>query len=148
MNHRVASRRLVFNMRRVAALGLVLLVGGCAGTDEESGTFMPGSKLAVQPFPDNYRTDILAFMRTYLNDLKSVHDAVIATPEQRTISGRQRYIVCLRYTASGQGNTAGGPGERAAVFLDGRMERLIEKGAEMCAGATFTPFPEMEKLTR
>jgi len=146
MNHRAESRRL--DMRRVAVLGVALLVTGCAGTDEEGGTFMPSGKYAVQPFPDNYKADILAFMHTYLNDLKSVHDAAIATPEQRTIAGRQRYVVCLRYSASGQGNTAGGAGERAAIFLDGRMERLIEKGQEMCAGATFTPFPDMEKLTR
>ncbi len=148
MIHRVASRRLVVNMRGVAALCAALLVGGCAGMDEDNGTFMPGAKYRVQPFPDGYKADILAFMHTYLNDLKSVHDAEIAAPELHTISGHERYIVCLRYSASGQGNTAGGAGERAAVFLDGRMERLLEKGREMCTGATYTPFPDMEKLTR
>ncbi|MDR3468712.1 MAG: hypothetical protein P4M07_22510 [Xanthobacteraceae bacterium] len=134
--------------QRVAALCLVLLAGGCAGTDEEPGTFMPSGKLAVQPYPDNYRADILAFMHTYLNDLQSVRGASIASPEQRMIGGRSRYVVCLRYSASGQGDVASGGGERAAVFVDGRMERLIEKGRELCTGATYTPFPDMEKLVR
>jgi len=134
--------------RSVAALCLFLLVGGCADTGEESGTFMPSGRYAVQPFPENYKADILAFMRTYLNDPRSVREAAIAPPDQRTIGGRARYVVCLRYTASGQGEIAGGAGERAAVFLDGRMERLVEKGRELCKGATYAPFPEMEKLTR
>jgi hypothetical protein len=147
MNHRVKSPPVPFQ-RPVATFLLLLLLGGCAGNGEESGTFMPSGHYAVQPFPDNYKADILAFMHTYLNDPRSVRDAAIAPPDQRTIGGRTRYVVCLRYTASGQGDTAGGGGERAAVFLDGRMERLVEKGRELCAGATYTPFPEMEKLTR
>lgn len=130
--------------RRLAVFFLILLVGGCAGSGEESGTFMPSSHLAVQPFPENYKADILAFMHTYLNDLRSVRGAAISPPEQRTIGDRSRYVVCLRYATSAQGESS----ERAAVFLDGRMERLIEKAREQCAGASYTPFPEMEKLTR
>jgi hypothetical protein len=134
--------------RRVAALGLTLLLGACAGFGEDGGTYMPTAKNAVQPVPETYRTDILAFMTTYINDLHSVHDAAISTPQLHTIGGRERYVVCVRYTASGQGDMPGGGGDRAAVFLDGRMERLIEKGRELCEGATYTPFPEMEKLKR
>lgn len=129
--------------RGLAALCLILLVGGCAGSGEESGTFLPSGRYAVQPFPENYKADILAFMHTYLNDLRSVRGAAIAPPEQRTIGDHSRYVVCLRY-ATAQGESS----ERAAVFLDGRMERLIEKGRELCANASYTPFPEMEKLTR
>ena len=115
---------------------------------EDSGTFMPAAKNAVQPFPETYKADILAFMHTYLNDLHSVHGAQIATPTLHAVGGRDRYIVCLRYSASGQGDSPGGGGDRAAVFLDGRLERLLEKGKELCEGAAYTPFPEMEKLTR
>lgn len=142
MNHRIANRRLVLLKRGLTACCLALMVGACAGSDEESGTFMPNGRLSVQPFPENYKADILAFMHTYINDLGSIRDASIASPEQRTVSGHPRYVVCLRYTAAGTG------GERAAVFLDGRMERLVERAREFCAGVTYTPFPEMQKLTR
>jgi hypothetical protein len=145
---RPANLRSVSVVRRIAALAVAALASGCAGGSEEAGTFMPGSKYAVQPFPDNYKSDILAFMHTYLNDPRSVRDAAIAPPGLSTVGGRQRYIVCVRYTASGRGDTYGGSGDRAAVFLDGRLERLVEKGGELCAGASYAPFPEMEKLTR
>ncbi len=131
--------------RSIAVLGLALTVTACASTDENA-PYSGGSALAVQPFPANYRADILAFMRTYLNNPQAVHEAVIAEPVQRSVGSQQRYVACVRYVANGQGDA--GSGERAVIFLDGRLERLIEKGRELCAGATYQPFPEMEKLTR
>jgi hypothetical protein len=38
--------------------------------------------------------------------------------------------------------------ERAILYLNGRLDRLVEKADEICAGATYAPFPELEKLTR
>jgi hypothetical protein len=141
------SGRLVMIGRSVAALGVALAVSACAGLGGgENIPYTAASSLAVQPYPVNYRADLLAFMRTYLNDPRSVRNAAIAEPVQREIGDKQRYVACLRYTATGQGDAGGG--ERAALYLDGRFERLIEKARELCAGATYVPFPEMEKLTR
>jgi hypothetical protein len=134
--------------RRMAVVGIALATAACAGLGDESSTYMPsGSGLAVQPYPTNYRADLLAFMRTYLNDPRAVRDAVIAEPVQRTVAGKQRYVACVRYTAAGRGDNYGG-GDRAALYLDRRMERLIEKAKELCADATYGPFPEMEQLSR
>ena len=46
-----------------------------------------------------YRADIVAFMRTYLNDPTGVRDAFISEPALRTLESADRYTVCLRYTA-------------------------------------------------
>ena len=54
---------------------------------------------ANQPFPNNYRPELLAFLKTYLNNPVGVHDAVMAEPVQRTVGGRLRYVSCLRFSA-------------------------------------------------
>ena len=40
------------------------------------------------------------------------------------------------------------PRERAMLFVDGRLDRIIENAAEPCAGLAYAPFAELEKLTR
>jgi hypothetical protein len=135
-------------MRGVAAACLVLLVAACASTGDENISLTAASTLAVQPFPTNYRADLLAFMRTYLNDPRGVRNAVISEPVQRTVSGKPRYVACVRYTATEKGDGINGSGDRAVIYLDGRLERLIEKPRELCADAVYASFPEMEKLSR
>jgi hypothetical protein len=34
------------------------------------------------------------------------------------------------------------------LFLNGRLDRLIEKSGELCAGVAMAPFPELEKMSR
>lgn len=140
------SRALATFWRTVIVVGMALAVMACASGGDESAPYSGGSALTVQPYPANYRADLLAFMRTYLNDPRSVRDAAIAEPVQRDVGGKQRYVACVRYTANGQGDA--GAGERAVLYLDGRLERLIEKGRELCTGVAYAPFSEMEKLAR
>ena len=40
------------------------------------------------------------------------------------------------------------PRERAILFVDGRLDRIVENASEPCAGAVYAPFPELEKMTR
>jgi len=101
-----------------------------------------------QSYPTNYRPDLLAFMKTYLNDPRGVRAAMVAEPVQRTIGARKLYTVCLRYNARDADGRYAGPKERLAVFIDGRLDRLMEEGSEECHSASYASFPEMEKLTR
>ena len=103
---------------------------------------------ANQPFPDNYRAELLAFMRTYLNNPVGVHDAAMAEPVQRTVGGRPRYVSCLRFTPRESDGSYRAPRERAIVYVNGRLDRMVEKASELCAGAAYAPFPDLEKLTR
>ena len=127
------------------ALGLV----GCAWTGgNDNLSFTADRGIENQPFPANYRPELLAFLRTYLNDPRGVREAAIADPAQKKVGGRLRYVVCLRFSARGTDGGYAAAKQRAAIYVDGRFDRLMEDGGELCEGAAYTPFPEMEKLTR
>ena len=132
--------------RRSWLLLLAVALAGCASTDNLSYT--SDRDEAVQVSPTNYRSDLLALLKTYLNDPRGVREAMIAEPVQRKVGGRQRFVVCLRFNAKETDGSYRGVKERGALFVDGRLDRLIEKPEDLCAGATYAPFPELEKLTR
>lgn len=127
---------------------LPLLLAACAGGDDKSLTYTDDRGVSDQPFPTNYRPELLAFLKTYLNNPKGVREAAMAEPQQRVVGGRLRYVSCLRYDARGMDGNYGGMRERAVLFVDGRLDRIIENAGELCAGAAYAPFPELEKLTR
>ena len=135
--------------RCAAILLLPIGLAACASSDEGRGeSYSSDRGGAEQPYPNNYRPELLAFMKTYLNNPVGVRDAVVAEPVQRTVGGRQRYVSCLRYSARDSDGNYGGVRERAVVYVDGRLDHVVEKAAETCAGAAYAPFPELEKLTR
>jgi len=136
-------------LSRAAILLLPIALAACASSDEsKSITFTDDRGVANQPFPSNYRAEILAFMKTYLNNPAGVRDAAIADPVQRTIGGRLRYISCLRFAARESDGSYREPRERAALFVDSRLDRVIENASEPCAGLAYAPFPALEKMTR
>jgi hypothetical protein len=132
-----------------AILLLPIVLAACAGGEDRDAAFnIDNGSDANQPFPDNYRTELLAFMKTYLNNPAGVHDAVMAEPVQRTVGGRLRYVSCLRFSAREADGTYRQPRERAILYVNGRLDRVAENASEVCAGAVYAPFPELEKLTR
>jgi hypothetical protein len=98
--------------------------------------------------PANYRADVVAFMRIYLNDPSGVRDAQISEPELRDIDHSSRYSVCLRYNARKTGGQYAGSKDSLIVFSDGRLDRIIDNGRERCRSAAYQPFPELERMTR
>lgn len=141
--------RLGRSAKRVICLMLPIMLAACASGDE-GGSFslFSESKDTPQSFPANYRAELLAFMKTYLNNPVGVHEAAMAEPVMRDVNGKTRYISCLRYSARESDGSYREPRERAVLFVNGRLDRLIEKSGELCAGVALAPFPEMEKLTR
>ena len=135
--------------KHVASLMLPIVLAACASGDEgRSLSLFSDSKDTPQSFPANYRSELLAFMKTYLNNPVGVHEAAMAEPIMRDVNGKMRYISCLRYSARESDGSYREPRERAVLFLNGRLDRLIEKSGELCAGVALAPFPEMEKMTR
>ncbi len=132
----------------MAILLLPVVLAGCAGGEDREAALNIDSGGATQPFPSNYRTEIIAFMRTYLNNPVGVHDAVMAEPVQRTVGGRLRYVSCLRFAARESDGSYREPRERAILYVNGRLDRVADNAGEICAGAVYAPFPELEKLTR
>lgn len=124
--------------RRAALVSIIALaLGACA---------MPaGLQSAVdarEPYPANYRSEIPAFLRSYLNEPTGLRDAAMAEPVLREVGGRNRYVSCLRFTQAGKSQQV------AIVYLDGRLDRGLTTPAETCAAAAYAPFPELEKLSR
>lgn len=136
-------------VRLALILTLPLALAACFGSDGDRPTLMDGSQAGgPQPFPDNFRGDTLALMRTYLNNPVGVREASMAEPVLREIGGRQFYVSCLRFTPRETDGSYKGMRERAVVFVNGRADRVIDRAGELCTGAVYVPFPELEKMTR
>src|SRR6185437_12248082 len=128
---------------------LPMALVGCAGSEDgRDAAFNIDSGSANQPFPDNYRAELLAFMKTYLNNPVGVHDAALAEPVQRTVGGRLRYITCLRFTPRESDASYREVRERAILYVNGRLDRVVENASDICAGAVYAPYPELQLLTR
>ena len=141
--------RLRKSAKIAAILLLPIVLAACAGSDDgKSITYTDDRGVSNQPYPNNYRAEVLAFMKTYLNNPVGVHDAAMAEPVQRVIGGRLRYITCLRYSPRESDGNYREPRERAILFVDGRLDRVAENASEPCAGAVYAPFPDLEKMTR
>jgi hypothetical protein len=131
---------------------IVFLLGGCAHQrPQQSGVY--GSEEEINTFPTNYKTDIAAAMRAYVNDPSGIRDASISEPVLKPASSAlpERYVACLRFNAKKSATVYAGNKEIAAVFLAGRFDQFVDAQKEeqaLCANATYTPFPELEKLPR
>ena len=135
--------------KRAAILMLPIVLAACAGSDDSrSITYTDDRGVANQPYPDNYRAELLAFMKTYLNNPVGVHGAAMAEPVQRTVGGRLRYVTCLRFSPRESDGSYRALRERAILYVNGRLDRMVENASDVCAGAVYAPFPELEKLAR
>ena len=135
------------NGLRWLALGLSFVLAGC------NSDWLNARDRAVQayttPPAPGYKADIVAFMRTYLNDPTGVREAFLAEPALRTLENVERYTVCLRYTArKGVGQPYAASKDSLVLFRDGRLDRIIDAARETCKDATYQPFRELEQLSR
>ena len=60
----------------------------------------------------------------------------------------ERYASCVRYNARKSTGEYEGSKDRLVVFLGGRLDTMVWRAADQCAGAAWQPFPELERLTR
>jgi hypothetical protein len=142
------SLRLGISVRILAALLLPALLAGCL-TDEGGGSMSFSSDSDVaQPYPGNYKSQMLSYLHVYLNNPVGVREAVIAEPMQRTVGGRERYVTCLRYSERRLDGTYREAHDRAVLFVNGRLDRMIANAGDECAGAVYAPFPELEQMQR
>jgi hypothetical protein len=124
-----------------------VVLGGCGHHRPEADN---GGGDGLHAYPANYKVDILAAMRTYLNDPSGIHDAAISEPMIKSIAYSTRYVVCLRFNGKQSNGTYAGPKQIAAEFLAGRFDDFVDTAAAhtACADAVYAPFPELEKLPR
>jgi hypothetical protein len=140
---------------RWLALATVLALGGatggCATDGEPSPAELKARWEAQNVYPQNYKTDLLAFFRTYLNDPEHVRSAQVSQPVRKTIGPGERFVACVRYRARGAGGQYGPAKDGVATYVSGKLDRFFDSEAQvksMCADVALGPFPELEKLTR
>jgi hypothetical protein len=136
-------------MRWIVLLA-VLVVGGCATEVGPSPAELKAQWEQQNVFPQNYRNDLLAFLRTYLNDPTHIRGAMVSAPQRKVVGPGERYVACVRYNARVDGKYAGAK-DSVAIYVSGKLDRVLHAPAEvqgLCKGATYAPFPELEKLTR
>jgi hypothetical protein len=126
-------------------------LGGCTTDVGPSPAELKARWEAQNVNPQNYRQDLLAFMRTYLNDPTHVRGAAVSQPQLRYIGPGERYVVCVRYNARNTDGKYQGSKDGAATFVSGKLERFFDVPREvraLCKDAAFAPFPELERLSR
>jgi hypothetical protein len=132
--------------RHVGLIIMALALSACAGGHHKTDEAGEG----VNAYPTNYKTDILAAMRVYLSDPTAIRDASISEPALKpaSLTMPSRYMLCLRFNPKKTATVYEGMREVAAVFVAGRFDQFIETPKDICAGVTYAPFPELEKLSR
>lgn len=131
--------------RGVLPLLCLLLLPGCL--DREWLAARERDSQASAQSPPNYRAEIVALMRTYLNDPTNVRDAYISAPEVRTFNNINRYSVCVRYNPRNSSGYAGSK-DSLVIFSHGRLDNIIDNARVQCKDAAYEPFRELETMAR
>ena len=104
--------------------------------------------------PQNYKADMLAFLRTYLNDPTQVRDGDgLAAAAARYVGPGERYVACVRFNARNSDGKYVGIKDGRRRLRVGQARPLHRHPKELrerdCARTPrYAPFPELEKLTR
>lgn len=133
------------------AVSVAVALGGCATETGPSASELKARWDAQNVFPQGYRQDLLAFLRTYLNDPSHVRSASVSQPQLKYIGPGDRYVACVRYNARNSDGKYVGSKDGAAVYVAGKLDRFLDTPKdvrELCKEVAFVPFPELERLTR
>lgn len=135
---------------RFLAMLVLLALGGCASDLGPSGAELEARWEAQNVYPQNYRQDLLAFLRTYLNDPSHVRNAGVSQPQRKTVGPGERYVACVRYNARDGAGKYAGTKDGAAVYVSGKLDRFLDgkQAQPYCKDVAYAPFPELERLTR
>jgi hypothetical protein len=138
--------------RLLASLAAAALAG-CATDIGPTSAELKARWDAENIYPQNYRQDLLAFLRTYLNDPAHVRGAAVSQPQLKYIGPGDRYVSCVRFNARNTDGKYVGSKDGAATFVSGKLERFFDtprelRELELCKDAVFAPFPELERLAR
>jgi hypothetical protein len=158
------NRFLAADMARISRLLVLIGIAASSCADRYAIEAQRRTLEAQNVPPANYKPDLLAFMRTYLNNPQNVRNAAMSEPQKLMVIDLERYASCLRYNPKNNAGRYTGLRDHLAVFISGKFDRLIElseaeRGAgagsealrplrNYCATASYQPFPELEQLRR
>jgi hypothetical protein len=140
----------------LAAVTLVVALAGCG-----SGRLREERETRINVYPDNYRTDLLAALHTYVSDPAHIRDAYVSDPAIRPIGAQNRYATCVRFNARNSDGRYTGSKDVLAVFVAGRFDQFVDSSLgpagqssqaspvkELCSQAEYKRFPEAEAMVR
>jgi hypothetical protein len=136
---------------RWLTLAAAFLIGGCTTEVGPTQAELKANWEAQNIYPENYRQDLLAFLRTYLNDPTHIRDAAVSQPQRQTFGPAERFIACVRYDARKSNGQYAGLKDGAAVYVSGKLDQFLDAQKqvhELCKDAVYSPFPDLQKLTR
>jgi hypothetical protein len=124
--------------KAVLACILTLLLAAVAGCSDFEFWGKPEKK-AVDPnaYPEDYKKDVLAYVKTHPAELQNAREASISTPALKQFGTQSRYFACLRVN---------GPDwrkEKMLVFYSGGINQFTDAQGDQCAAAAYQPFPEL-----
>jgi hypothetical protein len=137
-------------MRPVALL-VAAALAACTTNLEPSASELKARWDAENVYPQQYKQDVLAFLRTYLNDPSHVRGAGISQPQLKYIGPGDRYVACVRYDARNTDGKYLGSKDGAAIYVGGKLDRFFDTPSgvrELCKEVAYAPFPELERLAR
>ena len=133
------------------AVSVAVALGGCASDLEPSASELKSRWDAQNVYPQAFRQDLLAFLRTYLNDPSQVRGAEISQPQLKYVGPGDRYVACVRYNSRNSDGKYLGSRDGAAIYVGGKLDRFLDTPRDvrqLCKEVAFAPFPELERLTR
>src|SRR5512141_2663709 len=113
MDSGIRMRNWARGIMAVAALALA----GCASEIGPSKSELKARWDAENVYPQGYRQDLLAFLRTYLNDPSHVRSASVSQPQLKYIGPGDRYVACVRYNARNSDGKYVGSKDGAAIYV-------------------------------
>lgn len=138
-------------MGRLALAIAALALGGCSNEIGPSKAELKANWEAQNSFPLAYKSDLMAYMRTYLNDPSNIREAAVSQPRRKDIGPGDRYVACVRYNARKTDGKYAGTKEGLAVYVSGKLDRFFDTPSDVrafCGDAVYAPFPELERIAR
>jgi hypothetical protein len=122
-------------------------LGGCSGSSiPDLSSYYKEKPTGQNIFPADYKQELAAFLRTYIENPRQVRDAAIGTPVLRPIGGKPHYVTCVRYNPRNFENKYEGNKEKLAIFIDGKMNQFVESDPQICPGLAYQRYPEIENM--
>ena len=138
-------------------IAIAVALAGCG-----SGRLREEREARINIYPDNYRTDLLAALHTYVSDPTNIRDAYVSEPALKPIGTLNRYAACVRFNARNSDGRYTGSKDVLAIFVAGRFDQFIDDAStqlspanqasqvtfvkELCGQAEYKRFPELEAM--
>jgi hypothetical protein len=123
--------------RAVLGCVLIMLLAAVAGCSDFEFWGKPEKAVDPTAYPENYKKDVLTYVRTHPRELLNAREASISTPALKQFGTQSRYFACLRVN---------GPDwrkEKMLVFYSGEINQLIDAEGDQCSAVAYQPFPEL-----